>query len=42
MNFNQYLPLLTALVMIDKEAQGIIAEGDPRDLKVHVKDPRGT
>ena len=28
------------VIMIDKEAQGIIAEGDPRDLKEHAEDPR--
>ncbi len=28
------------VVMIDKEAQGVIAEGDPRDLQEHAEDPR--
>jgi len=28
------------IIMIDKEAQGIIAEGEPRDLKEHAEDPR--
>jgi phospholipid/cholesterol/gamma-HCH transport system ATP-binding protein len=28
------------VVMIDKEAQGIIAEGDPRELQEHAEDPR--
>jgi phospholipid/cholesterol/gamma-HCH transport system ATP-binding protein len=28
------------VIMIDKDAQGIIAEGDPRDLKEHTEDPR--
>jgi phospholipid/cholesterol/gamma-HCH transport system ATP-binding protein len=28
------------VVMIDSEAQGVIAEGDPRDLQQHAKDPR--
>jgi phospholipid/cholesterol/gamma-HCH transport system ATP-binding protein len=28
------------IIMIDKEAQGIIAEGEPRDLKEHSDDPR--
>ena len=28
------------VIMIDKEAQDIIAEGDPRDLQEHAEDPR--
>jgi phospholipid/cholesterol/gamma-HCH transport system ATP-binding protein len=28
------------IIMLDKEAQGIIAEGDPRDLKRTSTDPR--
>ena len=28
------------VVMLDKEAQGVIAEGDPRDLQEHAEDPR--
>jgi len=28
------------IIMIDKEAQGIIAEGEPRDLREHAEDPR--
>jgi phospholipid/cholesterol/gamma-HCH transport system ATP-binding protein len=30
------------VVMLDKSAKGIIAEGDPRDLKEHSPDPRVT
>jgi phospholipid/cholesterol/gamma-HCH transport system ATP-binding protein len=28
------------IIMLDKEAKGIIAEGDPRYLKDHASDPR--
>jgi phospholipid/cholesterol/gamma-HCH transport system ATP-binding protein len=28
------------VIMLDKNARGIIAEGDPRDLKEHSSDPR--
>ncbi len=28
------------VIMLDKDAKGIIAEGDPRDLKEHSPDPR--
>lgn len=28
------------VIMLDKSAQGIIAEGDPQDLKEHSRDPR--
>ena len=28
------------VIMLDKEARGIIAEGDPRELKDHSTDPR--
>ncbi len=30
------------VLMLDKSAKGIIAEGDPKDLKVHSPDPRVT
>ena len=28
------------VIMLDKSAKGIIAQGDPRDLKEHSSDPR--
>ena len=28
------------VIMLDKDAKGIIAEGDPRELRKHSKDPR--
>jgi phospholipid/cholesterol/gamma-HCH transport system ATP-binding protein len=30
------------VIMLDKSAKGIIAEGDPRDLQAHSTDPRVT
>jgi phospholipid/cholesterol/gamma-HCH transport system ATP-binding protein len=28
------------VIMLDKEARGVIAEGDPRELQKHSEDPR--